>query len=85
MITNILNGLIILVLCTTILILVFIHDGSKSIGQRKLLDNVEYYYYKKISIKQLDSLSASSNLRFTESFQAFNPENINSGKNSVLH
>ena len=85
MLTNILNGLIVLGVFTTILVLVFIHDGSKSIVQIKVLDDIEHYYYEKISIQQLDSLSASSNLIFTESFQDLNLETINSGKNSVLH
>jgi hypothetical protein len=85
MFLNIINGLIVLGLCATILILLFAQVGSVSFRQGKFLDEVEHYYHKKISIKQLDSLSASINLTFTEKFQAQNLETINSGKNSVLH
>jgi hypothetical protein len=59
--------------------------GERKVSTQLIIQNGDDFISKNISIKQLDSLSASINLTFTEKFQAQNLETINSGKNSVLH
>lgn len=77
---NIFNSLIIFSIILAILFLVF-NFSEKNISSQTFNQYDNSTVSRIVSIKQLDSLSASGNLRFTKSFLALNQGTLNSEKN----